>query len=280
MNAYGQVGILLICLCWIACEKAVDIPVPYGGDKIVVNTLMQPDSLLYLRVTRSQPPGASTFPEIPGAAVLLKAGNAIMPVSWQVIGGQGYFVSQAPVQYGLQYSLEVSAAGLDTVYATDTLPRAPLLSAPFVQAGGSRVRFVLHDLPGNDYYRFRLFHANDRFIPEKRARYRFDPSYNNNFTDLVSDRFLEYTLISDERFEGKEITVVMQTQEVNKAGGRLLLEVTGLTRAAWQYLKTLELQSTTGTNPLVDPGSVYTNVYNGYGIMAGINSACLPIEVK
>lgn len=270
----------MLCFCWMACEKPVNIPVPYDGDKIVVNTLLQPDSLLYLRVTRSQPPGASVFPEIPGAAVSLKAGNVSIPVSWQQIGGKGYFVSASPVQYGLRYSLEVSAAGLDTVYATDTLPRAPLLSAPFAQAGGSRVRFVLRDLPGSDFYRFRLFHANSNFVPEKRARYRFDPSYNNSFTDLISDRFLEYTLISDERFEGREITVVMQTEELNKAGGYLLLEVTGLTHAAWLYLKTLELQSSTNNNPLVEPGSVYSNVLNGYGIMAGINSALLPIEVK
>lgn len=274
------VWILLICFCWMACEKVVDIPVPYAGDKIVVNTLMQPDSLLYLRVTRSQPPGSSSFPEIPDAKVTIKAGSTIVPMQWQVIGGAGYFVSQSPVRYGYRYSMEVSATGLDTVHATDTLPRAPVLSSPFAQAGGSRVRFNLRDLPGADYYRFRLFHANKDYIPQKRALFRFDPSYNNNFTDLVSNNFLEYILINDERFEGKEITVVMQTQEVNKAGGYLVLEVTGLTCAAWQYLKTLEAQSNNGNNPLIDPGAVYTNVNNGYGIMAGVNSARLHVEIK
>lgn len=272
--------VLLICFCWMACEKAADIPVPYDGDKIVVNTLMQPDSLLYLRVTRSQPPGSSSFPEIPTAKLTLKAGSSTVPVQWQVIDGKGYFVSGAPVRYGFRYTLEVSAPGLDTVFATDTLPRAPVLSASFAQAGGSRVRFNMRDLPGGDYYRFRLFQANRDYIPQKRALFRFDPSYNNSFTDLVSDKFLEYTLIDDGRFEGREITVVMQTQEVNKAGGYLLLEVTGLTRAAWQYLKTLEQQVSNSNNPLVDPNAVYSNVHQGYGIMAGVNSAYLRVEIK
>jgi hypothetical protein len=274
------VWILLICFCWTACEKAVNIPVPYAGDRIVVNTLMQPDSLLYLRITRSQPPGSSVFPEIPDAKVTLKAGSTVVPVQWQVIAGKGYFVSQSPVRQDHRYTLEVSAAGLDTVHATDTLPRAPVLSAPFAQAGGSRVRFSMRDLPGADYYRFRLFHANKDYVPQKRALFRFDPSYNNNFTDLVSNNFLEYTLINDERFEGKEIVVVMQTQEVNKAGGYLLLEVTGLTSAAWQYLKTLEVQVANGGNPLTGPDAVYTNVSKGYGIMAGVNSAWLRVEIK
>lgn len=280
MKGYGPIWIFLLFFCGTACEKAVEIPIPYDGDKIVVNTLMQPDSLLYLRVTRSQPPGASEFPEIPGATVSLKAGHITVPVQWQVIGGKGYFVSASPVQYGLRYSLEVSAAGLDTVYATDTLPRAVVLSAPFAQAGGNYVRFNLHDLPGSDYYRIRLYQADSQLKPAKRALFRFDPSYNNSFTDLVSEAFLEYTLISDERFEGQEITVVVQTKDVNRAGGHLVLEATGLTRAAWQYLKTLELQTNTADNPLVDPNSVYSNVSNGYGIMAGVNSAYLGIEIK
>ncbi len=40
-----------------ACEKAANIPVAYEGDRIVVNSLVQEDSVVYLRLTRSQPPG-------------------------------------------------------------------------------------------------------------------------------------------------------------------------------------------------------------------------------
>lgn len=272
--------ILLFCICMMACEKAVQIDIPYDGDKIVVNTLMQPDSLLYLRVTRSQPPGATGFPEIPDAIVHVKAGLTDVPVQWQVIGGKGYFVSQTAVKKNERYRVEVIAAGLDTITATDTLPRAPLLSAPFAQAGGNRVRFKVRDLPGQDFYRFRLFHSDAAGNPVSRARFRFDASFNNSFTDLVADNFIDNALISDERFEKQEITVVMQTQEVNAAGGYLLLEVTCLTNAAWKYLKTLEVQTSNSGNALLDPSQVYTNVVKGYGIVAGVNSGRLPVEIK
>ncbi|WP_341842774.1 hypothetical protein [Chitinophaga caseinilytica] len=47
---------LLAITALAACEQSADIPVPYEGDRIVVNSLVQEDSVIYLRLTRSQPP--------------------------------------------------------------------------------------------------------------------------------------------------------------------------------------------------------------------------------
>lgn len=283
MNRIITIAILAFALA--ACEKKVEVPMPYDGDKIVVNSLLQPDSVAYIRITRSQPPSSNFFPEIPAAAVTLKAGSANIPLQWQVIGGKGYFVSQVPVAEGLQYHIEVAAAGLDTVKAADTLPRRPLLKEPFAQADGNRVKFLLKDLPGKDFYRFRLYSGTlspvtNTVIPVRRMRYRFDPSYNNSFTDLITNSYLESTLIIDERFDGREITIVMQTEEVSRPDDLLLLEVTGLTRDTWQYLKSLELQTVNDGNPLVDQNRVHTNVEKGYGIFGGLNAAHLEISIK
>lgn len=275
---------LVLCVLLTACEKKVEMDVPYDGDKLVVNSFIQPDSVVYLRITRSQPPGSSSFPEVPGAAVELKAGNEVLPLRWDVINGKGYFVSTKPAKAGVEYNISVSASGLDTVTAKDTLPRKPLLAEPFAQGGGNRIKFVLKDLPGADFYRFRLFkgtkNSSGEIIPGERRLYRFDPSYNNSFTDMVTQNYLESTLIPDERFDGREITIVMQTKDVNVKKEILLLEVTGLTRSSWLYLKTLELQAANDGNLLVDPSKVYTNVVKGYGILGGVNAARLTVEVK
>lgn len=267
-----------------ACETKVDIPIPYDGDKIVLNSLIQPDSLLYLRVTRSQPPGAVSFPEITDAQVTVKAGGTRIPVALKVIGGKSYFVSDAPIAPGLPYGAEVSAAGLDTVWAADTLPRRPILSQLFAQVNGSRVKFLLKDAPGRDYYRFRLYagRKNDagQLVPAKRLRYRFDPSYNNSFTDLITNSYLESNLIPDERFDGREITVVMQTEMVSQPGDIIIVEVMALTLNSWQYLKTLELQNANESNFLLEPNRVHTNVTNGYGIFGGVNAAQLALEIR
>lgn len=269
---------ILLILC--SCETQVDIPIPYGGDKIVINSFIQPDSLVYIRITRSQPPGASYFPEIPGASVKLKAGDTEMPLDWKIIGGRGYFVSREPAAATARFHITAASAGLDTAFAADTLPRKPSITTSFAQAGGNRVKFQLKDLPGHDYYRFRLYRADEHFVPVAREQYRFDPSYNNSFTDLVTDRFIESSLITDERFDGQQITVVMQTEHVLNANEFLLLEVTGLTYDAYQYLKTLELQATAEDNLLVDMDKVHTNVKGGFGIVGGVYNAYLQVPVK
>ncbi|WP_343701132.1 DUF4249 domain-containing protein [Chitinophaga sp.] len=275
---------IILAFSLAACEKKVDIPTPYDGDKIVVNGLMQPDSVLYIRITRSQPPGASVFPEITDAGVEVKAGGHLLLMQRQQIGGKGYFVSTEPVAAHLSYSITVTAPGLDTVHAADTLPRSPAIKEPFAQAGGNRVKFLLKDLPGKDFYRFRLFsgekNAAGAVMPVKRLRYRFDPSYNNSFTDLITNNYLESTLIPDERFDGRETTIVMQTEQMNKAGDYLLLEVTGLTYDTWHYMKTLEVQNANEGNLLVEQNRVHSNVNGGYGIFGGLNAAYLEIEIK
>lgn len=277
--------ILLLVIGATACEKKVEIEVPYAGDRIVVNSFIQPDSAIYLRVTRSQRPGASVFPEIPDAAITFTAGNMNIPLQWQVINGKGYFVSQVPAPKNVSYNIKVIAAGLDTAMASDTLPRQPVISQPFAQAGGNRVKFALKDMKGWDAYQFRLYKgvmnaATNQVVLSERLQYRFDPSYNNNFTDLVTENYREENFISDERFDGKEITVVMQTRNVNIKGEYIILEVTGLTLDAFKYHKTLELQAINDGNPLVDLNRVHSNVSRGYGILAGINAARLQLEIK
>jgi len=275
---------LLLLVCATGCEKTVEMDVPYGGDRIVVNSLIQPDSAVYIRITRSQPPGAIAFPEIPDAEVSLMAGNTKLPLQWQVINGKGYFVSQLPAPQHVEYHIKVSAAGLDTVTAKDTLPRQPQISQPFAQAGGNRVKFVLKDLKGWDAYQFRLYKGvmspANKIALSQRLLYRFDPSYNNSFTDLIAEQYREANYISDERFDGKEITVVMQTRDITVKGEYLVLEVMGLTQDAFKYYKTLELQTTNDGNPLVDLNRVHSNISKGYGILAGVNAARLQLEIK
>ncbi|WP_109694480.1 DUF4249 domain-containing protein [Chitinophaga deserti] len=275
---------LITALALAACERPANIPMEYEGDRIVVNSLVQEDSVVYLRLTRSQPPGAISFPEIANAGVRLTAGNTVLPMQFKTIGGKGYYVSDAKVTAGMRYKVEVTATGLPAVEAADTLPRRPLLREPFAQEGGNRVKVYLSDLPGGDRYRIRLYKArkldNGSFTPAERRQYRFDPSYNNSFTDLVTETYHEYSLIPDDRFDGKEILVVLQTRQVLVKNEVLLLEVSGLTSASWQYLKSLQLQEANRGNLLVDPTQVFTNVGKGYGIFAGISTAWVEIPVK
>ncbi len=213
----------------------------------------------------------------------LTAGDASVPLSYRLINGKGYYVSDKTAEAGLRYKVEVSAAGLATVEASDTLPRRPSMREPFAQQGGNRVKVYLSDLPGTDRYRFRLYKAarlaDGRYVPAERKMYRFDPSYNNSFTDMITETYHDYSLIPDDRFDGREILIVLQTRQVLAEGEVLLLEVAGLTNASWQYLRSAERQQNNTGSILMDPASVFSNVAKGYGIFGGVSSAWIEIPV-
>ncbi|MCK7557680.1 DUF4249 domain-containing protein [Chitinophaga sedimenti] len=183
-----------------SCMQKADIAVPYDGDKMVVNTLMQADSPAYIRVTRSARAGASKFEELSGASVELLENGVPMNVSRQVINGAGYFVSAQPLKYGSQYVVKAAYQELVPVVGEDSLPQKPVVASVKAFGSGSRIQFVVKDRTAlAEYYRIRIFHVRaDTFLGA-----RFDPSYNNEFINVIGTGYVKTNIIGDERFNGR-----------------------------------------------------------------------------
>lgn len=275
---------ILAVLLLAACEKPAYIDVPYPGDKIVLNTMMQADSLVYIRVTKSARPGATKFEELAAATVTLYEDNVSVPIARKVINGTGYFVSAGKVKLGSRYTVKAAYDDLDPVTASDTLPERPVVSSVHGFAGGNRVRFVISDRPGTtEYYRLRIYLADTtsgKALPSTPLQFRFDPSYNNEFINVIGQQYYTTNIISDERFDGMDVTMVMQTKDVLPASQYLVAEVTALTTDGYKYLKSLEVQGDMDPNFLMEPARVFTNVAGGYGIVAGINSRRVPFKAN
>jgi hypothetical protein len=270
-------GLLLLAS---ACERKAQLDLPYEGDKIVVNTFIQADSPVYIRVTKSQPAAIlddTRFEELSYAALtLLENGEPFGPLQWQVINGRGYFVSAQPARPGKHYSLTAAAAGLTTVSGADSMPQQPDISDLFTQKTSNRVRFTLKDPPGSaDYYRIRLYRADSvagivRAL--QKIEFRLDPAYSNNFADIIGDAFYRDVVLKDERIAGKAVQFVLQTSDPVDFD-YLIAEVSGLTEGGFRYLQSLNNQvenSQDSTNFLGPPVEVYSNIQNGYGIVAGV----------
>lgn len=276
---------LLICisLSFIACERTVEIDVPYDGDKLVINSFIQPDSVVYIRVTSSAKGGAQDFIEPQGVQVNLMAGDHPMVLHYRVISGKGYYVSTEKAQREEAYSITASATGFDPVDAYDTIPFPPQILSFTANKGSIRAAFAMKDDPANkDFYRFRIYKAdtlNGKVVPYERLKFRFDPSYSNVFTDIMIDSYYESALIKDDRFNGKEISAVIQFENPVADTGYLVLEITSLSDAAFQYLKTLDIQNLNNGNVLTEPSKVYSNVNNGYGIVGGLNASFSSVEL-
>lgn len=279
------VGTVLLAMLLNACTKSVDIQLPYEGDKIVVNTLIQPDSVIYVRVTRSIPSNIlddSGYKDIPGSSVSITAnGVALATPQIQVIKGFSYFVSTEKAVRGQQYAVQVQAPGLTSVTATDTLPFAPLAKNAGAQRNSNRVQFTLKDdpAPGN-YYRIRIYLAGVNDAPGAYLLFGLDPAFNNNLVDFFTKSNYNSLVMSDERFNGKDVNFVLQTVDPIPGASEVTVEVSTLTRATYEYFNTMMAQRENGNLALRNPVRVYTNVTNGYGIVGGINTKKLTFKVE
>ncbi|PSL49960.1 uncharacterized protein DUF4249 [Chitinophaga niastensis] len=282
-NVFVYAALLVLFFC--SCEKRVDIKLPYDGDKIVVNSLIQPDSVIYIRVTRSVPSNVyddNGFTEITNAAVTLEENGVVLtPLQWQEIKGHGYFVSTQKAILGKQYTVRVAAAGMQPVMATDTLPAAPDVSMAAAQRNSSRVRFTLKDRPdAADFYRIRIFAYGPDGQPDTLRLFRLDPSFNNNMVDFFTSGSNSSLIMNDARFNGKEVNFVLQTQDPIANTTQLMVEVSTLTNDAYQYFKAVSAQERNGGTIITEPVRVFTNVSNGYGIVAGINTKRMTFKVE
>jgi hypothetical protein len=108
-----------------------------------------------------------------------------------------------------------------------------------------------------------------------------DPSFNNNFGDIISDAYYEDLVVKDERISGKNIVFVLQTS-LPVTYKYMVAEVVGLTEPGYRYLKSLDDQQDGQEegNFLAQPVKVYSNVANGYGIVAGMYAKRITCKVK
>lgn len=283
--------IILLGIVCGGCERESKIYIPYDGDKIVLNSMIQPDSLIYIRVTRSKPVRASSgslqFPELSNAVVTISEdGNALPAPRWQVINGRGYYVSVGVAQQGKRYHITAASAEMEGVVASDSTPARPSVRDGRAQASINRIRFILSD-PVNEknYYRLRFFKAEDvgGVLVKNTAdtvRCRLDPSLSSNFIDMIGDTYSNDIITSDALVNGKDINFILQTEK-DIVSGYIIVEVSNLSEGAYRYMQaTVDQRNDRDNDYNPDPVNIYSNVQNGYGIVAGINAATLGILIE
>lgn len=282
------VGAILLIIMSTGCERKEEIAFPYEGDKIVLTSFMQPDSLMYLRVTKSVQIGVSdsfNFSELQQAKVrLLENDEPTAPFTWKVINGKGYFVSASPIKADRHYTVQAAMTGFKSVEATDSLPRQPLTYGGHAKQGAKKIRFTLKDPAGiKNYYRIRVYTASEppagkEAVPQTIMPYRLDPVFSNDFLDRAVDSYYNTLVLEDERFNGRELVFVLEAQQTITAP-YLVVEISALTVTAFKYLKTLSLQQQDGGSIITEPVFVYSNVENGHGVVAGINTRWVAFKV-
>ena len=301
----------VVCIAIISsCTSDYDLPVPHRQKQIVLNGILNPDSILKVKLTFSQEITDTSEPEnIEDATVrVVENGTRFIELRHN---GDGQYTSEVRVQKGFSYHVLAEVRGYPVVEAEDIVPDDPVVSTCYSQRSNRS---------GNYDVQVNLYITNDQ---NAEHRYWFDMSakgdyIQNSSTELKKLYYLtcaDLTLDNfnssyDNTFQEFYYTLYMRQSDESKMLHRFPLAITGAaghsffkyenlqslapgqglfvttyncSRAYDQYLKSSLIQFINNNlydmpNPLSGPVKIFSNVENGIGIFAAYSIKTLEVN--
>lgn len=284
---------LLLILVVSSCELVVDVDIPLEKNKLVVNSLFNPDSTWKARVSLSRHIlDEAPFSYVENAQLVVFEGEtAIDTLKFDSLG---YYRSAngRPVA-GKDYSIRASAPGYDEALAFSSCPKDLQAEFSAIQStvgedGRPEYAFTinLQDSPGQDFYQVMAI-----------AEYRYTNPYtgqgfvNRSNVQLWSDdegidddeiANFEGFFFPDVLFDGKNFSINAKMQP-NMWGGNAKLKYyiyfRSVSQDYYKYKTTSLLQNYTSGDPFAQPVNVYTNIENGLGVFAGFTQKVVVLEL-
>ena len=271
-----------------SCEKEVKIDLPYEGNKIVVNSFIMKDSLMYARLTNSsQLAGSNNFPIPAGAKIDLYEDDVFKEtMTRKNIFGREYFVSVSKASSAKKYTLKASATGLDNAEGSDTIPKkASFTPVEFRQINSgndekAKLVITINDPAGQkNYYRLRIYGADSshqstgpRLLPNKQYYHYFkvDNLTSNNDFDIFGDIDHWQIYFTDDEFDGRNASLIVNLNNFSSSVLYIAPELVHLSRDSYRYLQSRDNQFNNEDNPFTEAVVVYNNIKGGYGIVGGM----------
>ncbi len=301
----------LTCLLLSACETVIEVDIPREAPKLVANALINPDSLVAVRLSQSKFVLDNNPLQTVDGAVVKIFENGQLKETLQGLG-DGLYQSQFKPAENSEYTLQVEAPGFDPVEATTFIqPKVHIQDLQYdslsVQSGTHCTPDSCWDIYSNTY-RFRLtfkdpgasanFYEVSGYANAADTIYLYDESWNIIGIDtifystwplyfytedpVVTNLEFEFEgegyegptlLFTDEIFSGKEYT--LSFDQLGYFGSNLTevaLQFKTMDEAHYRYLRSKTLQNDNEGNPFAEPVPVYSNVDQGFGIFAGYSA--------
>jgi hypothetical protein len=305
-----QLLIILTLLVVFSCELAVEIEIPYEASKLVINSIITPDSTFTVFVSATGRILTDDIPSTEEAMPILtdETGRQISLVqrrdylpsdrsTWYYNGAGWIYKSPERPLPGMTYNIAVTAPGFSPANASMQLPEpVPIISAVVDSAnvvvnneygqGMYPVEVTIKDFPG----------TRDRYRPRMYATYDFK-YYDHNSGDTIRgtntmevyitksladseipDFDGEEDVIDDLTFDGSEHTFRRYAQlptysSPNQKVTSLQFVLSRISGPYYRFFHSLEVYRNSQGNPLAEPAQVYSNVDGGLGIFAGFTNS-------
>jgi len=276
----------------LSCEKVIEFKGDEVAPLLVVNSVAQADTTMFLFISNSVFFLSDASPRpVPNATVLLTVNGE----EKRVQSADDYYYSDASVyvsdyvpQQGDLLRYEISAPGYTSVWAESVVPQAvPILTtdtATFIEDNSNYLKCSLkfNDPPGKkNYYRILVFHKSREYdsYPIYSTVYSDDMALaGSGVEDIMGEGSSnEYQIFSDDLFDGKEYTLKFWFQPQHnvyyETDYHIVLQ--SISYEYYMYLRTSSVQSDyeDGMTLWAEPTQVYNNIHGGIGIFASASQS-------
>ena len=274
--------LLLLVVLMSSCEKKVDIPLPDEANKLVLNLIMNKDSIMMARVNVSErmnqlrPTG-----EIKNAVVnLYENGTFKEALTPYVYSNNTYYRSKTVPRSGATYKVTAAVAGYTDVWGTDVIPDTVAigeLKITQVQVnnwlGKATISVQLHDDAAvENYYRVRIYHVNEWVDANGNGGWQKSQKYfeaeEANLAIFSDKQRLEF-FTTDALFNGRSPRFTFRFDTYSNSN-KYMVEITSLTYNSYNYLHSAFMAREKNEDGLSEKVIVFNNIENGLGIIGGV----------
>ena len=287
---------IITVLIFAACEKTIDIDVPVGEAKIVMQSFLNPDSTFMVHLSRS----GFILDELPeqtgvaGATVSVYEGNERIG-DLQYMDHGWYELPDFQPEIGKTYRVEAQKEGLGSVEAQETvLTRVPVsditMDTLVIEENGYQYKevelsFYIEDPAGQNFYIPSAYYFSKVKVVDpydssemtytNRYPFRYDSSDPGIENFCMNECF---SIVSDEYFEQGRYKIRMRgsissfPDEEMVEEEYLYIKLYNVSPSYYLYFATLDKSRESGDDPFSEPTPIFSNVEGGYGILGAVSA--------
>jgi len=270
----------LILLTTQSCRKLVSDDFPDFPSSPVINSILVADRLLHVHVSLTEKIGEGKLPIVDNAEVIITSDNVHFDTLLHI--GNSYYKSKIIVIPNVNYTLQVTIPGYNSIICSNSIPSAPKIM------NIQHINHAARDEEGNTYPAISVAFKNN---PDELQYYQIVIKLQQHHQD---EELAQIQNITDPVLLNEGIPLLVFSNEIidndnyemsiNYTDGSLhtnlyplIIELRAINYDYYMYLKKLYLYES-GRYP-EDVGSgtftnfnLHSNIPGGYGIFAGYSS--------
>jgi hypothetical protein len=302
----------------VSCIEVIEIPEDFYTDHIIINSILDMDSINAVHVSKGLPPvGKIVFEFVDHANIQIGEVGIDQSIGFNFFENGWYVSSELLLEPMKKYSLLATIPDFSDISAYTVIPKKPNLSD--VQISSDSIFFSIVDDPNiAQYYLVTLMgyplQSERILLPDSTydyvSQYKYKPlrlqsddasidaylkgrvghvnkvtglNFNDQFWDLVPDYTGDSFLFSDQTFQGETREFTMKITDRGFWFIDSIKTVDLLVQAIdynyYQYLLTFAQYWTTDEAPFTNRAKIFSNIEGGYGIFGSKNGVKVELEL-